>query len=264
MDNIDTPPSPESVSPNEPATTEVERSYRRRRRFNWTILLVPLAFVLGIGSGYLLWGRNPAAAKAQPAGTEQAAGAADSQVNIPSKVKRYDVPEAGDPSIGPKNAPITIIEFSDYQCPFCKRWHDEVFHQLQAKYPDKVRIVYRNFPLSSIHPDATSAAEAAECANEQGAYWQFHDKLFSDQYGLGQDAYVKYASDLKLDVNKFTQCFTQRRYQKNVQADFDYASNLGVSSTPTFFLNGIPIVGAQPYNVFDQVITKELAGEIPR
>ena len=175
---------------------------------------------------------------------------------------RYDIPSEGFYSVGPADAPITIIEFSDYQCPFCKRWHNEVYEQLLAAYPGKIKFVYRNLPLTSIHPDAQGAAEAAMCAGEQDAYWPFHEKLFSGD-GLGPGAYIQYAQELNLNMTIFEACVTDQKYQAAVQADSDFAVNLGIRSTPTFFINGLVIVGAQPLYVFKQVIDKELTGEIP-
>ncbi len=110
--------------------------------------------------------------------------------------------------------------------------------------------------------ESTWAAEAAECANEQGKFWEFHDKLFNGD--LGTTAYQKYASDLGLDMAKFNDCLTSHRYAENVKADQAWATNLGVQSTPTFFVNGIPIVGAQPLASFKQLIDWELAGELPK
>jgi protein-disulfide isomerase len=199
------------------------------KRSHLYAVLLPLTFIVGLSVGYLFWGRRPAVAQPQ--------AAAQAQQQDQQNVQRYDVPVDDDPALGPANAPITIIEFSDYECPYCRRWHTEVFNQLRQEYGDKIRFVYRDFPLSSIHPDAEPAAEAANCANEQGAFWQYHDLLFS-----GIDS---------------------GRYSQEVQADYQYASQLGVRSTPTFFINGLPVVGAQPYDVFKQVIDQELAGEIP-
>jgi protein-disulfide isomerase len=226
------------------------------------VALIPVAFILGLGLGYILWGQNAAKAVAVQANVQTETPGGNQQVAA-QKIKRYDVPVDDDPSIGPANAPITIIEFSDYECPYCQRFQQEVFPKILQTFPTQVRLVYRDFPLST-HPDAEPSAEAANCANEQGAYWKYHDKLFSGQYGLGTDAYLKYASDLGLDTTAFTKCLEDHRYQKEVQADFQYAAALGVNSTPTFFLNGLPIVGAQPFEVFQEVINKELAGEIPK
>jgi protein-disulfide isomerase len=135
-----------------------------------------------------------------------------------------------------------------------------VYEPLLAAYPGQIRFVYRNLPLTSIHPDAQSAAEAAMCAGEQDAFWEFHEKLFSSAT-LGNAAYLQYAQELKLNTPSFESCLTDRTYQAQIQKDSDFAINLGISSTPTFFINGLAIVGAQPIDVFKQVIDKELAGE---
>jgi protein-disulfide isomerase len=227
-------------------------------RFNFFILLVPLAFILGLVVGYALWGRS---------GAEQTTTAANPQVTTPEatqQIKRYPVPVDDDPAIGPADAPITIIEFSDFQCPYCRTWYDETYQKLLQTYPDKVRFVYRDFPLTSIHPEAQPAAEAAQCANEQDVYWKYYDKLFSNESELGTETYKKYAAELGLDTAQFDKCLAERTYQKEVEADLEYASNLGVNSTPTFFINGIAVVGAQPFEVFQYIIDKELAGELPQ
>jgi len=213
-------------------------------------LALPLAFLVGLFAGWLIWGLSEASAK-------------NTQVNVDENVKRYQVDADDDPFLGPEDAPITIIEFSDYQCTFCTKWYQEVHTRLMQDYAGKVKFVYRDFPLSSIHPDAQSAAEAANCAGEQGAYWQFHAALFSQNSEFGAAAYSRYATALELDIDQFNQCFSERRFKSEVEADFKYASSLGVSSTPTFFVNGLAVVGAQPYEVFQQIIDKELAGEIP-
>jgi protein-disulfide isomerase len=185
----------------------------------------------------------------------------EAPVTAEPEYTRYDIPTDGFYARGPADAPITIVEFSDYQCPFCRRWHDEVSKDLFEAYPGKIRLVYRNLPLTSIHPDAFPAAEAALCAGDQDAYWQFHDKLFASEL-LGNAVYLQYAQDLKLDTTAFEACLKDKTHQAAIQADSDFAMNLGVRSTPTFFVNGLAIVGAQPLDVFKQVIDKELAGEI--
>lgn len=241
------------------------------KRTHLYAVLLPLAFVAGITVGYIFWGRGTPQISEDTGGSKQvsvtgepsAQGQADTQAT-PPQVNRYDIPEDDDPSIGPEDAPITMIEFSDYECPYCTKWHDEVWPLLQENYSDKLRLVYRDFPLTSIHGNAAKAAEAANCAGEQDSYWEFHDKLLSGQRKLSKDTYLEYAADLDLDEDDFEQCLESGRYTEEVEADLNFAVELGVRSTPTFFLNGIAIVGAQPYEVFEDVIEKELAGEIPK
>ena len=117
--------------------------------------------------------------------------------------------------------------------------------------------------MTSIHPEAFPAAVASLCADEQDVYWPYHDKLFSNERGLSRDAYLQYAADLELDVNAFETCLDSGKYDDFIQKDMDFALNMGVRSTPTFFINGLAIVGAQPMDVFSKVIDQELAGEIP-
>lgn len=227
------------------------------KRSHFYAIMVVFAFAAGILVGYMAWGRtSPIQQAAQPA-VAQAAATAKPQYT------RYDIPTDGYPSIGPTDAAITIVEFSDFECPFCKRWNQEVYQQLLAAYPGKIRMIYRNLPLTSLHPDAMSASVAAMCASDQNAFWQFHDKLFSDEYGLGRDAYTQYATDLGLDTKAFETCLDSGKFDDFIQKDMDFSLNLGVQSTPTFFINGLAVVGAQPLSVFKQVIDKELAGEIP-
>jgi protein-disulfide isomerase len=219
-------------------------------------------FGLGFAAGYLVRDRVVSSEQAIAQSETATAPEQASPQNTERKVTRYEVPVDDDPSLGPIDAPITIIEFGDYECPFCRKWYIEVLPKLMDKYPQKIRFVYRDFPLTSIHGNAMSAAEAAHCAGEQDAYWQFHEKLFSMDLGLSTEAYQQYARQLKLDMDAFEACLQERRYQEEVEADFDFAARLGVRSTPTFFINGIAIVGAQPSEVFEQVIDLELAGEL--
>jgi protein-disulfide isomerase len=232
------------------------------KRTHFYAVLTVLAFSVGVLLGYVVWGYQPngsqAQAAAQPSGAVEQAPATEAP-----KFVRYDIPTQGFPSLGPADAPITIVEFSDYQCPFCRRWHQEVYEPLLAAYPGQVRMVYRNLPLTSIHPDAMAAAQAALCAGEQDAYWPFHNKLFSSD-SLNKQTFLQYAKELSLNVEQFQTCITDEKYKDAIQADSDFAVNLGVRSTPTFFINGLAVVGAQPLEVFKQVIDKELAGEIPQ
>jgi protein-disulfide isomerase len=235
------------------------------KRSHFYSVLVVFAFAVGILTGYVVWGPGATGQSAQDSQImSQVEGPA---VEAPSATQeqefiRYDISTEGAYAIGPADAPITIVEFSDFQCPFCRRWYQEVYGPLLAAYPDQIRLVYRHLPLTSIHPDAFSAAEAAMCAGEQEAFWQYHDKLFSNE-ALGSEIYTQYARDLSLDMSSFEACLSEHKYQETIQTDSDFAIDLGIRSTPTFFINGLALVGAQPLNVFQQVIDKELAGEIP-
>jgi protein-disulfide isomerase len=233
------------------------------KRSHFYSVITIFAFAVGVLLGYVVWGFDSASVKEIPVVAAQANGpVVEAPVTEQPQATRYDVESEGFPSIGPEDAPITIIEFSDYQCPYCRRWHEQVYQPLLNAYPGKIKLVYRHLPLTSIHPDALPAAEAAMCAGEQDAYWPFHEKLFSS-VELNSDLYLQYAQEIGLDVTNFEACLTEHRYQEAIQADSDFAVNLGATSTPTFFINGLAIVGAQPLNVFQQVIDKELAGEIP-
>jgi protein-disulfide isomerase len=236
-------------------TQQSEDTFTFKRSHFYAVVTV-LAFAVGVLLGYVVWGYDPSGGQAKTSSPVAEATEAPS-------FKRYDIPSKGFYAIGPANAPITIVEFSDYQCPFCRRWHQEVYEPLLAAYPGKIKLVYRNFPLTSIHPDAMGAAEAALCAGEQDAYWPYHEKLFSSE-SLSTQTFLEYAQELSLNVDKFQSCLNDHKYRATIQADSDFAANLGISSTPTFFINGLAVVGAQPLSVFKQVIDKELAGEIPK
>ena len=190
-------------------------------------------------------------------------------VGVPTQPNNQPTPEPSkvqvsvddDAVLGNKDAKVTIVEFSDYECPYCGRHFSETYPQIKKDYIDtgKVKIVFRDFPLS-FHPNAQPAAEASECADEQGKFWEYHDALYQNQQILGSALYTQLAEQLGLDVQKFQQCIDSGRYRQEVQDDFAYGSQIGVSGTPTFFINGIGLVGAQPYEAFKQVIEAELVG----
>lgn len=169
---------------------------------------------------------------------------------------RLAVSDAGRPARGPSNAPIQIVEFSDFECPFCFRANPTIA-ELFSAYGDRVRLVYRHFPLPN-HPNARPAAEAAACANEQGRFWEYHDRLFANQARLGAADLKQHAAELGLDATKFNACVDSRRFQKEVDADIDAGQALGISGTPHFFINGRPLGGAQPFEHFKAVIDDEL------
>ncbi len=163
-----------------------------------------------------------------------------------------------DPSAGKADAPVTVVEFSDFQCPFCQRvW--PTLKQLQMKYGDKMRLVWKDFPLTQIHPQAFVAAQAGNCAREQGKFWEYHDKMFGNQSALQPANLKQYAADLGLDTAKFNQCLDSSKYEARVQTALGVGGQLGITSTPTVYVNGRMINGAQPIEVFQSVIDEELA-----
>jgi len=169
-----------------------------------------------------------------------------------------EVATAGRPERGGgAKAPVTIIMFSDYQCPFCKRGEDVVDKVLKT-YGDKVRLVFRDFPLP-MHPDARPAAEAAACANAQGKYWEYHAKLFENQSALGAPKLKEYAQQVGLDATKFDQCVKDRTFKDAIDKDLEDGARAGVSGTPGFFVNGRTLSGAQPFEAFKELIDEELA-----
>lgn len=161
---------------------------------------------------------------------------------------------------GDADAPVTIVEFSDYECPFCARFYEQTYKQIKSKYIDtgKVKLVYRDFPLS-FHPQAQKAAEAAECAGEQGNYYDMHDKLFEDGVAGGVSSFKAYAKEIGLDTAKFDSCLDNGDMASEVQKDFLDGQQAGIQGTPGFFVNGVPISGAQPFSVFEQIIEAELS-----
>ncbi len=169
---------------------------------------------------------------------------------------RVEVAAEG-PSKGPAKAPVTIVEFSDFQCPYCSRAEGVVTQVLDA-YKDKVRLVYRDYPLP-FHENAVKAAEAAHCAGDQGKYWEMHGKLFANQQALDPKALKGHARDLKLDGDKFDKCLDSGEKAKLVETNKKAGEEAGVNGTPAFFVNGRMIAGAQPFESFKAAIDAELA-----
>ena len=159
---------------------------------------------------------------------------------------------------GNPNAPVTIVEFSDFQCPYC-RASEQTVKNLLAKYGDKLKVAYRDFPLRSAHPYAEAAAEASRCASEQGKYWQYHDLLFSNPGKLDAVGLLEEARSLQLNEPQFQSCLNSAKFKDAVDADLKAGSRARVSATPVFFVNGIFIAGAQPASAFEKAIDSELA-----
>lgn len=193
---------------------------------------------------------------------EEAARKAQEEANKPVQVQGVSADD--DPFIGDTDAPVTIIEFSDYECPFCSRHVTQVFPEIKENYIDtgKVKYVFRDFPLG-FHQNAIPAAIAANCAREQSddeTYFEFHDLLFADQQNLTESAFKEYAEELNLDAGAFEACLEENDTSE-VENDMAEGAEYGVSGTPGFFINGWQIKGAYPYPAFEELIEQELARE---
>jgi len=162
-----------------------------------------------------------------------------------------------DPAQGSASAAVTLVEFSDFQCPFCARVMPTL-KRVQQTYGDRVRIIWKDFPLTSIHPQAFGAAQAGQCAQEQGKFWALHDRMFANQQALQPEFLKTYAADAGLDAEAFSACLDTAKYADRVQAQMGVGNGLGVSSTPTVFINGRMVSGAQPYEFFTRIIDEEL------
>lgn len=186
---------------------------------------------------------------------------ADIHVTLPAPALPILVVDSDDdPGIGPETAPITIVEFSDFQCPYCQR-SVSVLKELRRIYGDKIRVVYRDYPGPN-HPLAAAAAEAAQCAGGQGKFWEYHDALFERQTaGKGWD-FLALATDLGLQREAFDSCLKSGRFREEVTKDLQDGLKLGITSTPTFFINGRPMVGAQPLAAFQTIIDNLLSQQV--
>lgn len=181
------------------------------------------------------------------------------QIRVMIDAPRHSIALAAtDPSAGSASAPVTLVEFSDFQCPYCRQVAPTL-KQLREKYGDKLRIVWKDFPLTQIHPQAFKAGEAGHCAAEQGKFWEYHDRLFANQQALQPSDLKKHAADLGLDAAKFDACLDSSKYGDRVREGVAQGSRLGVNSTPTMYVNGRLISGAQPYEVIAGVIDEELS-----
>jgi protein-disulfide isomerase len=161
------------------------------------------------------------------------------------------------PTRGPADARVTVVEFSDFQCPFCQR-AKPVLDEVEKRHPKDVRIVYRHMPLDSLHPRARASAEAAACAADGNKFWEYHDKLFANNRALGDDDLRKYAKEVGLDPAAFDECVRTRRHKDSVEADAQEAKRLGITGTPAFVVNGIMMSGLKTPDDFDEVIREEL------
>ncbi len=186
---------------------------------------------------------------------------AAAKVVVRMQPPRLAIPRGDAPFKGPEDAPVTIVEYTDYQCPYCSRVQatlDRVF----AEYPGKIRQIFKDFPLD-FHKDAKAAHNAALCALDQGKFWEFHDIVFKNQQKLGNADLKKYGADLGLDAEKFDACVDAMPHEKTIAAHLEEGQALGVTGTPSFFINGRALKGAQPYEQFKALIDEELSFVAP-
>ncbi|KKT28625.1 MAG: DSBA oxidoreductase [Candidatus Yanofskybacteria bacterium GW2011_GWA1_44_21] len=216
---------------------------------NWIILSGSILAAAVMISSSLLYSREFDSGKAQIA-----------------PENKIEVSADDDPYMGSDKAEVLIIEFSDFQCPYCRSFSEDTLPQLKKEYIDtgKARLVYRDFPLS-FHAGAEPAAQAGQCAWDQGKFWEFHDTAFAEQakqgngtISFGVKEVKKWAATAGLNMTEFNSCFDSGKYREEVAKDFADGGKAGVSGTPTFFINGTRIVGAQPYEVFKSTIDREL------
>jgi protein-disulfide isomerase len=224
--------------------------------------LIPGAILLAgiIIAGAVLYSRNPQLSELRrKEGKTQEIYPSEETKPIKSPRVELTLTERDHIRGNPK-APVTIVEYSDFQCPFCQRLHPSL-QQILVDYPDKVRWVYRHFPLDQIHPQARPAAEASECVAEQkgnDGFWKFADSLFKNQFRLGENLYKELAKNLGLDMAKFEECLTSRKYKDRVESDLKEGINLGVRGTPASFVNGESVFGAVPYEDLKAAVERAL------
>ena len=176
----------------------------------------------------------------------------------PPPVHRVEVSTNGAPSKGPVKAPVTIVKFEDFHCPFCKKVQPTLA-QVLSKYGEKVRLIHRDFPIDGIHPAARKAHEAARCANEQGKFWQYHDVLYANAPKADAADLKSYAREVGLDVPAFEKCVANGEFRDVVQKDVEEGTRLGVNGTPAFFINGRLLSGAEPIERFAAIIDDEIS-----
>lgn len=187
------------------------------------------------------------------------AGAKVSVSLAPPPVRRAEIDLGNAPVRGDAQAPVTIVEFSDFHCPYCRSVQPTLL-QILERYPGKVRLVYKDLPLDSLHPNARRVSEAARCANDQGKFWPFHDAAYGGAVGndVSPAALETLATKAGLDLAAFTQCLDSGRHQAPIQRDVEQAERLGLTGAPAFFVNGRLLTGAQPFENFVRIIEEEL------
>lgn len=211
-------------------------------------LILPISIIVAglIIAGAVIWTKGPQKELGLPKGEEKIEET-KTEITISEK----------DHLRGNLEAKVSIVEFSDFQCSFCARFHSTV-QQILADYPEQVRWVYKHFPLDQIHPQARPAAEASECAAEQEKFWEFADLLVENQERLGEALFKELAVQIGLNLDQFNNCFSSRKYKDQVEADLQEGVKAGVRGTPASFINGELISGAVPYETLKAAVGRAL------
>lgn len=241
-------PSPSEPTSPEPPSNEPPSTGGRGNRWR-AVTLIAVGALAGLAIGWIAW-RN-----AEPdAGSFVSGPAPTTGVELADGV---DV--SHDPVLGSADAPITIVEFSDFECPFCSRFATQTAPALRRQYGDRIRWIFVNYPLQSIHPNAYEAALAGECAAEQGRFWPFYDELFSGRHPLSRSGYVDAAEAIELDQERFETCYGNADHAEEVALDIKEGEKFYILGTPTFYVNGKRMEGAQRPEAFAVVIDSLLA-----
>jgi protein-disulfide isomerase len=228
----------------------------RLRRSQLLAIVAVVALVAGIAIGLLIARATSDDPQTVLYGLPATEG---SESPAASPVKPVRVDTAGSPAQGPADAKVTMVEFVDFECPFCGRYAHDTLPRIRREYGDRIRYVSRQFPLE-IHPDAPAAARAAVCAQEQGRYWELHDLLFAHQDALGRRDLARYAREAGIDAAPFASCMRSQAAEAVVQHDLADGRRYGVTGTPAFFVDGRLISGAQPYAQFRAALDAALSG----
>lgn len=235
------------------STKNSEVYIRVKKTHFYTAILMIFSFIFGYAFNGINSGSN-----APTGGTGNiVAPTGGGELNLKIDVSQVEEEHV----LGDANAKVTIIEFSDFECPFCGKFFTDTLGSIKSEYIDtgKAKLIYKDFPLS-FHQNAQSSAEAAECASEQGKFYEMHDKIFQNQQALAVADLKQYAVELGLDSAEFNDCLDTEKYKTEVLGDQNEGAKLGVSGTPSFYINGKEVVGAQPYSVFKAEIDAALAG----
>lgn len=238
-----------SPAPGNQPPSRVETFTVSRTTFNY-VVACGIFLIVGLIAGGLLFGRGLSRSEMMRLLDDAIAGSSGTGM---SSARLVD----DDPVLGPEDAPVTLVEFSDFNCPACTHHATQTFDRLVAHYGDNLRIVYRDYPVIGGQL-SVEAAEAANCANEQGKFWEFHKLLFSYPTARDAAAYTSFAQELSINSSEFGVCLSTRRYASEVNLDYADGMNLGLNSTPSFFINDLYVRGAESFDFFADVIDREL------